>query len=754
MHTHPRFAQALSKITTSAITNDTPAPILDEIVNLVGETLAADRALIYQVCFDTQQIIGMSEWINPAQHEIAPTKTNYPLDAFRTGATEMQRTRQPFFSHADNINPHLLSDGSAEVLHQQMNIQSLLWFPFAFSDNAFYALTLNQIYKRKEWTADELIFLESVSQLVSVTLSKIQLMEDRGLLQTSLVKASQAIEQMRSSLQRITLAVEQSDNVIVITDADASIEYVNTAFTKTTGYTLAEVKGKNPRLLQSGKTSEATFYELWQHLTGGDSWQGELVNKRKDGEEYINRVRISPVRDAYGKVTHYLGIEEDITEKNEAEERIKYLANFDSLTGLPNRSQLDEHLTLALGMAKRSNGLLSVMIFDLDHFKDINDTLGHSVGDVLLIQLAKRITSLLRAEDTVSRLGGDEFILMLPGTDAHGAAEVAEKILALIAKPFLIGQQQLHVTGSLGIAVYPDDGKDIETLTKNADAAMYRVKKEGRQGFRFFTQDMQKSAARAHQLLNAMRQALTLNQFKLNFQPQLSIETGAVIGAEALLRWNHPELGFVSPGEFIPVAEESGLIVPIGEWVLRSAAQQAKSWLDAGHAPIIMAVNLSAVQFRQPDLPALVTRILDEVGLPPEYLELELTEGVAMNDPKGAIAIMNDLHERGIRMSIDDFGTGYSSLSYLKKFKVYKLKIDQSFVRDISTDAEDKAIVSAVINLARSLGLLTIAEGVETAAQLDFLQQQGCDEVQGYFYSKPLPAEQFEEFLRAKNSRF
>ena len=312
----------------------------------------------------------------------------------------------------------------------------------------------------------------------------------------------------------------------------------------------------------------------------------------------------------------------------------------------------------------------------------------------------------------------------------------------------MIELYDLALTASIGIALYPEDGGDLETLCKSADAAMYRAKQEGRQCYRFFTQEMQAHSARNLQLVNALHHALERNQLHIYYQPQVALHDRHIIGAEALLRWQHPELGMVSPAEFIPVAEGSGLILPIGEWVLRCAVRQARAWMDEGFGPLIMAVNLSAVQFRHPDLPELVTRILDEEGLPPEYLELELTESVAMHNPQGVIAVMNNLHERGVRMSIDDFGTGYSSLSYLKKFKVYKLKIDQSFVRDISTDPEDKAIVSAIINLAKSLGLQTIAEGVETEGQLAFLREQGCDEMQGYLFSKPVLARQFEALLK------
>jgi diguanylate cyclase (GGDEF)-like protein len=489
---------------------------------------------------------------------------------------------------------------------------------------------------------------------------------------------------------------------------------------------------------------------MWAHLIRGEIWQGELINRRKDGSEYIEATTISPVRQADGRVTNYLAIKEDITERKRNEERIEHLAHFDQLTGLPNRTLLNDRLKYALNQAQRGGEQLAVMILDLDHFKAINDTLGHTIGDQLLMELAKRLKTALRKEDTVSRQGGDEFFLILPGNNENGAANVAAKLIEAVSRPCQIGQHELIATPSIGIAIYPHDGKDVETLSKNADTAMFRAKQDGRNNFRFFTPEMQVHPARTLQLSIALRHALSGNQLMLHYQPQVSMQDGHVVGAEALLRWQHPELGMISPAEFIPVAENNGQIIQIGEWVLRTAARQLKDWLDRGLPPMVMAVNLSAVQFRQPDLPELVASILDEIGLAHEYLELELTEAVAMDKPQEAVIVMEKLHANGIRMSIDDFGTGYSSLSYLKRFQVYKLKIDQSFVRDVTGNPEDKAIVTAIINLASSLGMRTIAEGVETADQLAFLRLQGCNEVQGYYFSKPLPAELFAAYAQKR----
>jgi len=560
----------------------------------------------------------------------------------------------------------------------------------------------------------------------------------------------QTEEALRESEQRLRTIIETEPECINVLDSDGRLLEMNAAgLAMFEANSLEEAQQHNLAdfLLPEYRDS---FIALHKRVIRGESGILEFEIRGLRGTQRWLEIFAAPMRSTNGKTVMLLGITRDITARKEAEERIQYLAHFDALTGLPNRAQLDDRAKYAISLAQRSQGPMALMLLDLDHFKDINDTLGHSIGDALLIELARRLRLALREEDMVSRLGGDEFIFLLHDTDARGAAQVAQTLLDVIAAPYRIEPYDLNVSGSIGIALYPDDGTDLETLSKSADAAMYHVKQEGRHGYRFFTAEMQVRSARHLQLVNALRQALERDQLQVHYQPQVSMRDGRILGAEALLRWTHPELGSVSPAEFIPAAEDSGLILPIGEWVLRRAARQAKSWMQAGLGPLIMAVNLSAVQFRHSDLPNLVTHILDEEGLPPEYLELELTEGVAMHEPQGAIAMMNNLHERGVRMSIDDFGTGYSSLSHLKKFKVYKLKIDQSFVRDISTDPEDRAIVGAIINMAKSLGLKTIAEGVETAGQLAFLREQGCDEMQGYYYSKPLPADQFEAFARSK----
>jgi len=451
-----------------------------------------------------------------------------------------------------------------------------------------------------------------------------------------------------------------------------------------------------------------------------------------------------------GTGPRFIVLSRDITEQREAQDRIQQLAHFDALTGLPNRALLAERARLHIAHEQASGGSLAVLFLDLDHFKNVNDSLGHRVGDVLLVAAARRLQALLRPQDTLARLGGDEFLVLLPATGADQAAEMAARLLAAVAQPFQIDTHELTTTASAGIAMHPADGDTFDTLYQRADAAMYRAKQGGRNRYGFFTADLEARSARALQIENALRRALERGQFELHYQPQVSLDTRRVVGAEALLRWRHPELGMVPPSEFIPVAESSGMIVAIGEWVIRTAARDARRWLDMKLPLLTVSVNLSAVQFRHPQLPEMVTRCLQDAGLPARRLELELTEGAAVDDPTAALAMMDQLHDRGVRLSMDDFGTGYSSLSYLKRFQIYKLKIDQSFVRDLEDDANDRAIVSAIIRMAQALGMQTTAEGVETHGQLEFLREQGCDEGQGYLFSRPVPADAFEAYLRGQ----
>lgn len=579
--------------------------------------------------------------------------------------------------------------------------------------------------------------------------------DDKGEISYALNVSTDITERKEAEIElhKLSQAVEQSQNSIILIDTYGTIEYVNASFTKLTGYAGAEAVGKNINQFHSKST---LCDDILTQLKLNKSFDAECTNKRKDGEEYIETVIASPIYQADGEITHYMIIKDDITDNKLAQERINYLANFDLLTGLPNRATLEDRINFAISFSKRNNEKFAVLFLDIDHFKDINDTLGHTVGDILLVELSKRFQQFIheedREEDIVSRLGGDAFIFLMLPIDIDTIAILLQRLLNTVSKPFLIEQNELVVTASIGVVLFPDDGTTQEILSKNADAAMYHAKEEGRNCYRFFTKKMQENSSINLQLSNALFHALEEEQLHVVYQPQISLHNDTVIGAEALLRWTHPTLGNIPPDKFIHLAEQNGLILQIGEWVMRSAVKQMQSWIESGLAPMIIAVNLSAVQFRDVHLPELITDILTETKLLPQYLEIELTEAAAMNDPEYACKIMDGLHDCGIRMAIDDFGTGYSSLSYLKRFEVYKLKIDQSFVRDIDTNPEDRAIVKAIIALSKGLGITTIAEGVETVEQLDYLREEGCDEIQGYYYSKPLRVEEFEAFVRERSN--
>lgn len=545
--------------------------------------------------------------------------------------------------------------------------------------------------------------------------------------------------------QRLAAKVfDSSVEGILITDANSRIVTVNQAFTAITGYGIEEAVGKTPAILSSGKHAEDFYQQMWASLKEAGQWHGEIWNRRKNGETYLEWLTISAVKNDMGETTNYVAVFSDITTRKLAEERLNYLANHDALTGLPNRILFLERLALALAHAHRNHKMAAVMFFDLDRFKIVNDTLGHASGDELLQEVAKRVSCCLREDDTVARQGGDEFTVILEGLgDERDVAPIAQKIIDALAKPVDLGGQEVFVTASIGISVYPNDGSDAQTLVKNADAAMYRAKDLGKNNYQFFKAEMNTRAFERLTLENNLRRALERNEFELHYQPQVDLSTGQVVGAEALIRWRHPELGLVSPDRFVPIAEETGMILPIGEWVLRTACVQNKAWQDAGLPHLHVAVNLSGRQFKQKNLIAMIELILAETGLGAEHLELEITESVIMDQAAETIAAIGDMRMLGLRLSIDDFGTGYSSLSYLKRFPIDNLKIDRSFVRDITTDQDDAAIVKAVIALAHSLKLMVIAEGVETAAQFDFLREQGCDEIQGYYFSRPLEVAEF-----------
>lgn len=550
--------------------------------------------------------------------------------------------------------------------------------------------------------------------------------------------------------KKLTLDAEvfrYSREAVMVTDPELNIISVNPSFTFISGYSSEEAIGQTPSLLKSGKHDAFFYQKMWADIVSEGHWQGEIWNRRKDGEVYPQWLGVSAVRAASGEVTEYIAVFMDITEHKKTEARIDYLAHHDPLTALPNRTLLRDRYEQSAAFAQREDSMLAVLYLDLDHFKNINDSLGHPVGDKLLIETASRISGCVRDSDTVSRLGGDEFVVLLNSIHAgESVAEIANKILESVATPFIIDNKVLNISCSIGICIYPDDGKEFDQLLQQADISLYQAKGNGRNGYHFFTDEMNRTVARRLNLESELRKALSLKQIYLEYQPQFDIKSGLIIGAEALVRWHHPILGIIQPVEFIPVAEENGLIIELGHYVMLQACRQAKLWVDKGH-DLRIAVNVSYAQFVRNNLHQLVIDTLRETALLPRHLELELTESILVADSTKVLTVVQTLKDIGVLFSIDDFGTGYSSLSYLKRFAVGKLKIDQSFVRDVPGDAEDEVIVSAIISLAHSLQLECIAEGVETEAQAEFLRDMGCDQLQGYLLARPMSAAKLDELL-------
>ncbi|MDF3037116.1 MAG: hypothetical protein K0S28_2390, partial [Paucimonas sp.] len=563
----------------------------------------------------------------------------------------------------------------------------------------------------------------------------------------ALLVAKQGVERAFAELSTYLRAIGQHAMVLV-TDPSGRIIQANEKYLEVSGFSQEELLGQRHAVVNSGVHVKSFFAELWATISRGDTWRGEICNRAKSGEMFWEDSAIVPLKDDQGTISRYIAISIDITERKRAEQQMVHMATHDALTGLPNRNLLQDRIQQALAHNRRSQESAAVLFIDLDQFKTINDSLGHDVGDLLLIEVAGRLKSAVRDEDTVARQGGDEFIVLLPNiARAHDAGMLGEKLLEVLTQPYRVNGNELHVSASIGIAISPDDGQDVDTLLKCSDIAMYHAKENGRNNCQFFTPKMNDTAAERHQMGLELRHALARNELRLHYQPILSAVDGNLIGMEVLLRWQHPLRGLISPTRFVPLAEETGLIVPIGEWVLETACRQAKAWRKQGFHVPRMSINLSARQFHSKHLFATIVRVLDETGIEASLIELEITEGILIQNTDDVIETLFRLKEMGLHVSIDDFGTGYSSLSYLKRFPIDTLKIDRSFITDVPKDADDAAIVTAIIALAHSLRMDVIAEGVEQAEQLAFLRQQGCDHYQGFFFSRPVAAFEMEALL-------
>ncbi len=571
--------------------------------------------------------------------------------------------------------------------------------------------------------------------------------KNRTLLRGSVIdirKRKRAEKQM----YKLSRALQQTADSIVITNQYGIIEYVNPAFEKTTGYTSEEALGKTPSIVKSNKHDEDYYKNLWETIKSGKVFTTIITNQKKDGSYYHEEKTITPLTDDNGNITHFIASGRDITERIHTQERLEYLAHHDALTDLPNRTEFSERLQDETVRSIRYNTKFAVFFADLDRFKIINDTLGHDIGDDVLKTAAERIINNIRGSDIVARLGGDEFAIILTNIKAaEEAGKVANKIIQAISQPMYIKEHELFISSSIGISIFPDDSNTPDTLVKHADIAMYRAKNQGRNNYQFFSKEMSTRAVQRLSMETDLRRALEREEFQLYYQPQLETQSGKIIGTEALLRWHHPQKGIIPPNEFIPILEETGLIIPVGDWVARTACHQLREWHDAGHA-LRASINVSSLQFNDPNFEERLANIIQETEIPNHSLELELTESLLMRSTGHTELTLKHFSEMGIQIAIDDFGVGYSSLSYLRRFPVDKLKIDRSFVRDITTDPDDAAIIITIIAMAKTLKLEIVAEGVETQEQLEFLQQFDCNVYQGFLFSRAVPAEEFTVLLQ------
>ncbi|CAD5378451.1 EAL domain-containing protein [Pseudomonas sp. OF001] len=568
--------------------------------------------------------------------------------------------------------------------------------------------------------------------------------------------ASERLGRSNSRAALLQRCLEASYNGVVIVDAlapDQPIIYVNPAFERITGYRAHEVLGRNCRLLQGSETRQPGVNEIRRCMTEQREVHVVLRNFRKDGSAFWNDLYIAPVPDEHGLVTHFIGVQNDISERKRFESELAYNASHDVLTGLPNRSLLEDRLLQGCQIARRYTRELAVMLIDLDGFKPINDTLGHAIGDRILVEVAQRMAAQIRPGDTLARLGGDEFVVVLPDL-AHGedALLVAERLIHSIARPYQFNELELHVTASIGITLSNGEIEQPVKLIQEADLAMYQAKQHGRNNYQWYTEHLNQEVSERMTLRNELQKAIEGLNFELHYQPQIDARTGALLGCEALLRWPHAERGSISPLRFIPVAEDTGQIVPISQWVLVTACSHQRRLLDQGLAAGVVSVNISAVHFLRQDFVGTVQRSLEYSGLPAHLLELEITETVLLKDAERAIQLLRELKALGVGIALDDFGTGYSSLSYLKDLPIDKVKIDRSFVHELISDQRDAAITQGIISMAHHLDLKVVAEGVETTEQADFLRRNLCDAFQGYLYARPMPYSQLEAYLRGLKS--
>lgn len=724
------FDHALTCITETILTNEDTQVILESMVRIFGEALRLDRAFIYEFDFDQQLVLGLCEWNNSATPGIFSTLNNWQYDQFRNLADYLIANHTWLVSHADEIHPLLIKDGVAELLHKQLGVRSLLYFPFSIRHDDGYLLVFSSISRRRDWSEQEIEFIQAVAKHVEIGIQKIRLL-----------KVHQEAERIIwEEKERALVTLQSIGDAVITTNAQGFVQYLNPIAEALTGCSNSTALGQ-----PLGQVYQLTTEKTPAMTT--NIRQSLLISKA--GCKYPIEETISPIKNREGETIGSVLVFRDVSERRRILQQMTYQAYHDPLTGLPNRILFNDRLAQALTAAQRNQDEAAVLFLDLDRFKLVNDMMGHAVGDNVLKEVANKLQKCIRKNDTIARLGGDEFTIILPKVDSvQGVGKVTEKIIKALQKPWILGEQEFYLTASIGVAVFPHDGEDAETILKHADISMYRAKERGGNSYQFYTPDMNEKIWERLTMENSLRHALKRKEFVVFYQPQVDVTKQEIIGAEALVRWNHPELALIPPAEFIPLAEDTGFIVPLGEWVLTTACLQNKAWQTAGCPPIQMTVNLSMRQFMQRNLVEMIRGVLTRTGLDPSWLELEITETVAMQDIDFTLNILEELKAMGIKIAIDDFGTGYSSLNYLKRFPIHTLKIDRSFVCDVLSNPQDAAIVDTIIVLAQNLNLRTVAEGVETREQLNFLLERQCKFMQGYLFSKPVSASEFEKLIK------
>ncbi|MDT4288381.1 EAL domain-containing protein [Methylomonas sp. MO1] len=706
-----------------------------------------EQRLLHELLVHQIELETVIENLRHTQDELAVSQARY-FDLYDLAPVGYLTVSAQDIILEANLTATQLLGVPRHALHSQVLSRYI-----AFADQDIYYLHRKALIESKQAQTCELNFVKPDGDDFCVRLEMNLAIAADGEQILRIVISDVSREKTKDQFLRQAAAMfETAREGVMVTDADMRILVVNRAFSELTGYSADEVLGKTPKTLKSGRQDQAFYVDMWGQINDSGYWQGEIWNRRKDGEIYPQMLSVSAVRDENNRVTHYVGVFSDISQLKDAVARLEFLAHHDPLTSLPNRLLLFARLEHCIGLSRRERKAAALLMLDLDRFKDVNDSFGHLAGDELLQQVAAKLSSRLRGIDTVTRLGGDEFAILLEDL-AHpqDAALVAAEIIESLNEPWRLSNgSEVRVGVSIGISLLPEHGNSSEELLQHADAALYRAKAEGRGNFKYFSEDLTQAALRRINLESLLRRALRRQELLVYYQPQVDISTGRIIGAEALLRWHHAEEGVIPPSQFIPVAEEIGLIAEIGEWVLKEVCRQGRRWLDAGLAPIKLAVNLSPHQLRHGDIAASIAAILSQTGFPPELLELELTESALMERETEVVLVLCKLQALGVRLAIDDFGTGYSSLAYLKHFPLDILKIDKTFIDDIPQLEDDKEIASAIIGMGHTLRLQVLAEGVETQEQLDFLQEHGCDFYQGYLKSPALAAAEFSALLQSQ----